>query len=201
MLMQEDFVAPKMSVGGSLRRSSWKAEAIRRGDLKISGPIPITEETPLTEEEEMEHARKLHTEPPSSFLTEHVLVPPTTVPQLQPKAEEQNVISGEDEAQQGEQEHIHELRRKSSSANLGRIDPRESSEVKEQSFPQKVSYSTSSPLPSIPRRSTVTDPKKRKGSLRNVIRKMFGRRSRETPQQEQGSVFKHGHHRSVRTID
>jgi hypothetical protein len=51
-------VATNMSVEADLQRSSWKAEAIRRGDLKISGPIPITEDMPLNEEEEQEFAEK-----------------------------------------------------------------------------------------------------------------------------------------------
>jgi hypothetical protein len=41
MLTREGFVATDMSAPTVLQRSSWKAEAIRKGNLKISGPIPI----------------------------------------------------------------------------------------------------------------------------------------------------------------
>src|SRR5690348_12790003 len=57
MLTREGFIAVDMSGQSLLRRSSWKAEAIRRGDLKISGPIPITEDMPLSEEEEKQFAQ------------------------------------------------------------------------------------------------------------------------------------------------
>ncbi|KAJ4366707.1 hypothetical protein N0V95_000035 [Ascochyta clinopodiicola] len=50
-----------MSAQGNLQRprsASWKVEAIRRGNLKISGPIPIEEDTPLNDEEEREFAER-----------------------------------------------------------------------------------------------------------------------------------------------
>jgi hypothetical protein len=58
MLQREGFVVADMSASTPLQRSSWKAEAIRRGNLKISGPIPITEDMPLNEEEEEEFAQR-----------------------------------------------------------------------------------------------------------------------------------------------
>lgn len=66
MITQADLVAPNMPGQAPLRRSSWKADAIRKGHLKISGPIPITEDVPLNDEEEKDFAEKQKLEDPLS---------------------------------------------------------------------------------------------------------------------------------------
>lgn len=192
MLTQEDFVAPKMSAG-TLQRSSWKAEAIRRGDLKISGPIPITEETPLTDDEGKDYGEKqlIDSEPQVA----EVSLPPSNPPPPPPAQSglhtgiTHTVPDQPDGTLSMEvQEEPHHLRHKVSSNSLRGMDE------KQETVPTPMAVY--SPLPSIQRSSTTVDPKKkRKGSLRNVIRKMFGRKNKDN---EGEAVSRHGHHRSVR---
>jgi hypothetical protein len=191
MLTQEDFAASTMSAGANLQRSSWKAEAIRRGDLKISGPFPITEETPLSIEEEKEYTEKLQaglqTASPDTTVSQP---PPPPAPPSLPQDTESGATQ-KAEVPSKEPENVHNLRHKTSLDGL-----RETSEM--QSTQPLPSDDRPSPLSTIPRSSTMaTGTKKRKGSIRNVFRKMFGRRSREKTLVEEDHIFKHGHHRSV----
>ncbi|KAF2272525.1 uncharacterized protein EI97DRAFT_208149 [Westerdykella ornata] len=197
MLIQDDFVGPKMNVDRHLQRSSWKAEAIRRGELKISGPIPITEETPLNEEEERQYAEKghldLHTSA-QSVDSDILGIQQAHTPSVQPVVTE-NVSpngTGDEGIAAEEQEPVHVLRHKVSRDSL-----RGTGELQARSSTQPLSYAASSPYAPLPRSSTTAAAKKKRGgSIRNVFRKMFGRRGREEQHEPSEPVIRHSHHRS-----
>jgi hypothetical protein len=184
MLTQDDFVVSNMGGESPLQRSSWKAEAIRKGNLKISGPIPITEETPLSEEEERQYAQKHNSDPldSSSQLSEpqpraNTLVDSRPGPDL---VEEMPHL----------QEEHHEFRPQSPSTEI-----RPTTETQRPLEP--VSRSVPSPFPSIPESTTKTPPKKqRKGGLRNALRKMFGKKGRDESQDDE-DISRRGHVHSV----
>lgn len=198
MLTHDDFVAPNMSGEGHLRPSSWKAEAIRRGDLKISGPFPIAEDTPLSEEEEREYAEKHSIDPlplPPDASSQPPQQPPPPPPQ--PSAQNGTVHPASDqvETQSQPREGDRELSQKTSTPTVG-----EKVEMQKRTSPEPVTHSSPSPFPSLPDSSTKSPPrKKRKSGLRNVFRKMFGRRSREDAREQETPLSRHGHHRSVGT--
>lgn len=184
-----------MSTGTNLQRSSWKAEAIRRGDLKISGPIPITEDTPLSIEEEKEYTGKLQAD--LNTVSPDTPISPAQPPPLPAPpsilADSELPVTDKAEVPSEEAENVHNLNHKRSSDGL-----RETSEMHRHSTQPLATEDRPTPLATIPRSSTAASGmKKRKGSIRNVFRKMFGRRSREKAQEEEAHVFKHGHHRSV----
>jgi hypothetical protein len=196
IMLAQDAVTPIPSGEDSLRRSSWKAEAIRRGNLKISGPFPITEETPLNEDEEKEYAEKGSLSPPPPPAMEdhpHPTQPPPSIPLANGTL---HPVSDEVEAQSQPSQDNRKLERKASSSAV-----RETRDTPKRSAPTPAPYSTPSPFPSIPESSTNGTPKrKRKSGLRNVFRKMFGRKSREaqsSAHDEEVPVSRHGHHRSV----
>jgi len=199
MLTQEDFVASNMSGEGSLHRSSWKAEAIRRGDLKISGPIPITEDMPLNEEEEQEYAEKNKSEtsplPQEPAVEEEQPQPqaPIHAPPPVPEGPHQEVNQVEERPQTREEQH--ELRHQKSVS-----PPRVTSETHRMTITEPISFNPPSPYPSRPESSAKTPPKKkRKSGLRNVFRKMFGKKSRdEEPDETPEPAHRgHSHHASV----
>lgn len=195
MLAQDDFVTPIMSGEGHLRRSSWKAEAIRRGDLKISGPFPINEDTPLSEEEEKEYAEKHQVDPPSLLpdAPSQPTQPPPPPPEPSNEHEPSPPVSDPVEAQSQKQEDNPEPEKKPLSNGV-----RATSAVPRRNSPEPVSYSSPSPFPSLQDSSARSTPKKkRKSGLRNVFRKMFGRRSRADSREDDGPMSRHGHHRSV----
>jgi len=183
MLAQEDFLAPNMSAESSLQRSSWKAEAIRRGDLKISGPIPITEDVPLNDFEEKEYAAKqaaLLQAPPQHSPPEHterLPDPPTVPPPPSPAVQEeapQHVSAQKDDPPHPLDSHV-ELPQSNPPVAM-----HEPVERHRRSATEPTLHSTPSPFQSIPETPTRSSTKKkRKSGLRNVFRKMFGRRSRD----------------------
>ncbi|KAH7132227.1 hypothetical protein B0J11DRAFT_220510 [Dendryphion nanum] len=204
MLTQEDFVAKNMSAERSLQRSSWKAEAIRRGDLKISGPFPITEETPLNDEEEMAYAEHTNSNSPTAIATKTTGEAPRPVTPTQKSHQRPSSIHDGNstlhptvesvEVQSATRDDEQDSSHKRSPAGV-----REMSETTQrQSSAEPVPYSTPSPFPSIPESSTKTTPqkKKRKSGLRNVFRKMFGKKSRDEPIQEDDSARRHTYHKS-----
>lgn len=203
MLTQEDFLAPNMSVEANLQRSSWKAEAIRRGDLKISGPIPITEDMPLNEEEEQEYAEKNKTE--LSPLPQDTAVEKDEPQQPQapsnaplPVSEESHQNDNQVEERPQTREGQHEIRHRKSASPL-----RETSEMHRRTITEPISYSTPSPYPTRPDSSAKSTPKKkRKSGLRHVFRKMFGKKSRdESLNEEPGPIHRgHSHHASVSAL-
>jgi hypothetical protein len=184
MLTQDDFVVSNMGGERPLQRSSWKAEAIRKGNLKISGPIPITEETPLSEEEERQYAHSHNVDPLSQS--------------SQPSEPQSRTIALDDprpapdavEATPQLQEEHHELRPQSRPTDL-----RPTTET--QRPVEHVSRSVPSPFPSIPDSTTQTPPKKkRKSGLRNALRKMFSKRGRDESREDE-DTSQRGHVHSV----
>jgi hypothetical protein len=199
MLTQEDLVAPKMSAEGTLQRSSWKAEAIRRGDLKISGPFPITEVLPLNENEEKAYAEKTQIEsvvqPAEPSPTSNPPPPLPVLPASEVAIPRSEMANADAPAATEEAEVNHMLKHKVSSDSL-----RPKGEVQATNPPPMATYSSPTPFSAVPRTSTIADSKKkRKGSLRNVFRKMFGKKAREDNAGD--VVSRHSHHRSVRTHD
>jgi hypothetical protein len=201
MLTQDDFMAPSMGGERPLRRSSWKAEAIRRGNLKISGPIPITEDVPLNDEEEKQHAQ-------THSLNTSLPVPDASSPHPAQLSSPPDPLSNHNESgavhslptqlagQSRFKEDTQALEHKSPSP-----DPKDNG-IRGESTPEPATHSPSpfSSMPNTPSKSTPK--KKRKSGLRNVIRMIFGRSSREiaeparqqeTPTARQG----HNHHQSV----
>ncbi|KAF2686721.1 hypothetical protein K458DRAFT_402285 [Lentithecium fluviatile CBS 122367] len=188
-----------MSGEANLQRSSWKAEAIRRGDLKISGPIPITEDMPLNEEEEQEYAEKQKGE--LSPLPQDLTV--ENEPPQQPQApshapppvpEEHTQTTEQVEERPPTRQEQHEAPQKKSPSPI-----RVTSETQRRTTMEPISYSTPSPYPNRPDSSAKSTPKKkRKSGLRHVFRKMFGKKHRdEAPDDEPEPVHRgHSHHAS-----
>jgi hypothetical protein len=199
MLTQEDFVASNMSAEANLHRSSWKAEAIRRGDLKISGPIPITEDMPLNEEEEHEYAKKTGSEtsplPQESTVEEEQFRPQVPAHAPPPVLEELRQEANQVEERPQTREEQHELRQQKSAS-----PPRATSDSHRRTITEPISYSTPSPYPSRPDSSAkTTSKKKRKSGLRHVFRKMFGKKSKDEELDEapEPAHRGHSHHSSV----
>ncbi|KAF2014893.1 hypothetical protein BU24DRAFT_223260 [Aaosphaeria arxii CBS 175.79] len=214
MLTNDGFVASNMSGEGSLQRSSWKADAIRRGDLKISGPIPITEETPLSEDEEREfaEAHKAKESPPSndvlpkSPLPQQAIAEPRVHPNPQPSVHNESLHATISDLGDG---HASTLQTHNSNSNelpeqrTTPISGRGTSNAQRQSSVEPTYYSTPSPFPSIPGETSpkmTAAKKKRKSGLRNVFRKMFGRKSRDEhdhiEEEEEDTSRRHTYHRS-----
>lgn len=196
MLAQDDFVAPNMSRETPLRRSSWKAEAIRRGDLKISGPFPITDDTPLNEDEEREYAQKHSIEqpPPLPGAPTQQILQPLPQPQASVRGESLHTTSDrEEERIQPHEEHPESQPKESSTTIL------KATNIHTTSTPEPTPNDSPSLFPSVRESTTKWPSKKRqKSGLRNVLRKLFGRRSRsQEPIEERDKSLKHGHTRSV----
>ena len=165
---------------GNLQRSSWKAEAIRRGDLKISGPIPITEDLPLNEEEEEEFEKRGTLSPIMSKDTPASSAQnpsdPVQAPTPSPPAVQVEPIP-EAPSQTDEITHGQPIHRASPPAQLS-VPMQASPERHRRSATEPMPIS--SPIPPPPETPTQTSTrKKRKSGIRNVFRKMFGRKSRD----------------------
>ncbi|KAI8942994.1 hypothetical protein NX059_001032 [Plenodomus lindquistii] len=204
---REGFVVANMSAPPSLQRSSWKAEAIRRGNLKISGPMPITEDMPLNEEEEKEFAEKVELDSPlqAHHVTEEQLHRPQTPPQpsqpppsvsVQASASRSNPVDGQ--SQQPED----------ALARPPTGSPPKMRQVVEDAQRQSVVPSIPMTSPSPYRATPDSTPssmqkKKRKSGLRGVFRKMFGRKGRDDNEigEDHAAHRGHSYHHSVsRTI-
>lgn len=181
MLTHDDSITPNMSVETNpLRRSSWKAEAIRRGDLKISGPIPITEEMPLNEEEEREFEKHgtLSPSPPQDDPvvppTQHFPDPPQVPPPAPPVAP---LLSQSPTSVLPEEQPEDNTEHRTSPPSQLSVPMQTTPERHRRSATEPISIA--SPLPPSPETPTrASTRKKRKSGLRNVFRKMFGRKSR-----------------------
>ena len=175
---QETALVP--TVSGQLERSSSKAEAIRRGDLKISGPIP------LTGEEEQDLAKRNTDSTPQrtdSTSTRNLL-------------HKKSINAGSHNADPVEttselQESPSGLRHKRSSTGILDL-----SEIQRHtSLDLLASHNSPSPFASASDSSAKMIPKKKRSGLRNVFRKIFGKRSKEEVKRD--SAQKHGYHHSV----
>jgi hypothetical protein len=204
MLTREGFVAADMSAQTSLQRSSWKAEAIRRGDLKISGPIPITEHVPLNDEEEKEYAESGGLDrflQPQDALEEQIVRPATPPQASQPPPsvppQAFALRSNPVEEQPHPQEDLPESHPSVSPPVIRHVDA-----VQRESVIQPSSYMSPTPLRSTPESTTKAAQKKRKSGLRGVFRKMFGRKSRDEHENQEGEASKRGHsyHHSVSCV-
>lgn len=199
MLTREDFVAPKMSGETNLQRSSWKAEAIRRGDLKISGPIPITEDVPLNEEEENEYAERKRLElaplPQNSAVDREQLQPPPAPVHAPPPVPEAQRDAGQPTDVELEKREEPQKPPPPNSPSPQRVP----SETHRRTVTEPIAYSTPSPFSNRPDSSVKTTPKKkRKSGLRHVFRKMFGKKAKgEEADEEPHPVHRgHSHHSS-----
>jgi hypothetical protein len=199
MLTREGFVATDMSAPTILQRSSWKAEAIRKGNLKISGPIPIMEDTPLNEEEEKEFAETGALQSPSQpsepqdeldTLDARPQTPPQTellVPSI-PLAQRASLTSHPVDDQDI-------LPQRTLSKSPPR--PRQVPEIARESIVESTSHSQNGFRATPESASKASEKqKKRKSGLRNVFRKMFGRKDKDVIEEEPVQRG-HNYHRSV----
>lgn len=197
MLQREGFVVADMSAPTQLQRSSWKAEAIRRGNLKISGPMPITEDMPLNEEEEKEFAERggLNSSLQTHDVPEEQVHRPETPPQpsqpppsipVQASALRSNPV----QAQSPQPEDS--LARPPTRSPPGMRQVVE--DVQRQSAVQSIPLASPSPYRATPDGTTTsTQKKKRKSGLRGVFRKMFGRKSRDEGEIGEDDAVHRGH--------
>jgi hypothetical protein len=205
MLQREGFVVADMSASTPLQRSSWKAEAIRRGNLKISGPIPITEDMPLNEEEEEEFAQRGALDgslQPQDAQEQQRKRPETPPGPTQPPPNVSEYVSALRsnpvvEHPQHEEE-VHERQPSRSPPKMRQVN-----EVQRESIIQPNARLSQTPFRSTPEStSKAAMKKKRKSGLRNVFRKMFGRKGRDEAedQEEEPTHRGHSYHRSVRNL-
>ncbi|EUC33270.1 hypothetical protein COCCADRAFT_36938 [Bipolaris zeicola 26-R-13] len=191
-------MSPSAPSPALLRRASWKAEAIRRGNLKISGPIPITEDMPLNDEEEKRFAENgTLSDPPQlpvapleeqrqqSATPPRPAHPAPAVPD-HPMPLRSNLVA--DQPQQEEEPRDHAPLR--SPRNLQPI----SIVQRDSMVPSSIAPSPS-PFRSTPESAAAkATQRKRKSGLRNVFRKMFGKKTAEPEhQQQQDETTRRGH--------
>lgn len=232
MHLRENSVAVKMSVQGGLQRprsASWKVEAIRRGDLKISGPIPIEEDTPLSDEEERQFAERHGEKRPEDTL-EVVAAPQHTIRQvpnsqgtLRPEdgTEEiamKTVSQDQDYARQELELHDQHPARSPLRSPLGMHPTEGFVATQRESVFQPRSHTPPTPLRATPESTSQSNmtanakKQKRKSGIRGVFRKMFGRKdsrgeSRERSQErnaehnEERTCRGHSYHHSVCDAD
>jgi hypothetical protein len=166
-----------MSAPGNLQRSSWKVEAIRRGTLKISKPIPIDEDTPLTTEaEEQDLANKSS---PDQVVQD---------PSLHHAISTDDAVSDQPA-----------LRQDTTDMPSSRSPP--GARPVDDMYRDSVVPQSPTPFRETPEStSTAAMKRKRKSGLRNVFRKMFGRKDRdELPEvNEEPARRGHSYHHSVR---
>lgn len=228
MHLRDDSVAVKMSVQGGLQRprsASWKVEAIRRGDLKISGPIPIEEDTPLSDEEERDFAVRhgdkrqedaFDVPTPSQHTTRQV---PNSQATLRPEDGTGEIAmktasQDQDHARQELELHDHHPARSPLRSPLG-MHPTNSyvASQRESVFQPTLhtpptSFRATPEITSHPNMTTSAKKQKRKSGIRGVFRKMFGRkdsrgesqeRSQERNVERKGAPARRGHsyHHSV----
>jgi hypothetical protein len=208
MLQREGFVVADMSASAPspslLRRSSWKAEAIRKGNLKISGPIPITEDMPLNDEEEKKFAENGTlmevSQPPDTPLQEQhpgSVTPSRPAPSTpavpeHPMPLRSNLVG--EQSQQEEEVRDHPPVR--SPHNLQPVNV-----VQRDSVIPRSALASPTPFRSTPESAAAkATQKKRKSGLRGVFRKMFGKKTAEPEhQQQRDETARRGHsyHSSV----
>jgi hypothetical protein len=208
MLQREGFVVADMSAStpspSPLQRSSWKAEAIRRGNLKISGPIPITEDVPLNEEEEKEYAengaldRTLQPQDAPDERYERPQTPPRPLQPPPPVPEQHMSALRSNPVGEQSQRNSAIPERPLSSRSPPRA--RQLDEVHRESVVPSTSIASPTPFRSTPESaSKAAQKKKRKSGLRNVFRKMFGRKGpdRADDLEEEQMHRGHSYHHSV----
>lgn len=219
MHRRETSIALKMSVTGNLQRprsASWKVEAIRRGDLKISGPIPIEEDTPLSDEEEREFAERQGEKGPDDDQdtpapTQHTI---RQVPNSQATLRQGNVTEDlamkttshdQDFVRQEAELHDQHPARSPLKSPLGMHPTDGMLAGHRESVFQPRSHTPPTPFRATPESTTNSNAnanakkQKRKSGIRGVFRKMFGRKDREESQERSEEPVRRGHsyHHSV----
>jgi len=187
----------------SLPRSSWKAEAIRRGELKISGPLPITEETPLTAEEQGDFENKagfdvsLQTQEASG---EQLRQPETPLrPQPRPPSLAVQASALRSNPVEGPLPQPDNLFSPPPSKYPSTVQ-QEAEHVQRESIVRSVSLITPSPFgPTSDGTLMAAQKKRRRSGLRGVFRKMFGRKARDGHAVGEDDAVHRGHsyHHSV----
>jgi hypothetical protein len=197
MLTREGFVAVDMSGQRNLQRSSWKAEAIRKGNLKISGPFPIMEDTPLNEAEEKEFEETGALQSPSQPQDELEQLDsrPQTPPQPQhapPNVPLEPASLTSHPIDEQVQRHVQEQQPSRSPPRSRQVE-----EIARESVIEPRPH-TPTPFRSTPESTTKSSQKKkRKSGLRNVFRKMFGRKDKGSIEEEAEPRRGHSYHHSV----
>lgn len=215
MHLRENSVAVKMSVQGGLQRprsASWKIEAIRRGDLKISGPIPIEEDTPLSDEEEREFAEREIQDIPAP--SQHTIrqVPNSQATLRQEDATEEIAMKtasqDQDFARQELELHDQHPARSPMRSPLGMHPTDGMFAGQRESVVQPRSHTPPTPFRATPEstansNTAAAKKQKRKSGIRGVIRKMFGRKDRAESEERNGERNEetarrgHSYHHSV----
>ena len=223
MHLRENSFAVKMSVQGNSQRprsASWKVEAIRRGDLKISGPIPINEDTPLNDDEEKEFAERRGEKRVDEALD--VPAPPQHTIQQVPNSEaalrQEDATEGiatkttshdQDFARQELELHDQHPARSPLRSPLGMHPTDGMLAAQRESVFQQRPHTPPTPFRATPEstshsNATINAKKqKRKSGIRGVFRKMFGRKDREESQErhvernEESAHRGHSYHHSV----
>ncbi|EAT81857.2 hypothetical protein SNOG_10463 [Parastagonospora nodorum SN15] len=189
-----------MNGPNSLQRSSWKAEAIRKGNLKISGPIPIMEDTPLNEDEEKEFAETGALSPSHPQDQDgQPDIRPQTPPQPGHAPPSVPIDRGSLTSHPVDEE-VQEVLQARQSRSPPR--PRQVTEMARESViePTTPSRNTFRATPDSTTKSAQK--KKRKSGLRSVFRKMFGRKDRDEPEEEETMHRGHSyHHSTARTVE
>ncbi len=223
MHMREDSVAVTMSVQTNMQRprsASWKVEAIRRGDLKISGPIPIEEDTPLSDEEEREYAER-HNEKRAEDTLDVPIPPQHTIRQvpnsqgtLRPEDGQQEIVTKTPSQDQDFARQELELRdqhpaRSPLRSPLGMHPTDGTAAGQRESIVEQRSHTPPTPFRATPESTSTSSAalnakkQKRKSGIRGVFRKMFGRKEREESQEravervEEPARRGHSYHHSV----
>ncbi|KAF2126886.1 hypothetical protein P153DRAFT_388206 [Dothidotthia symphoricarpi CBS 119687] len=190
-----------MTGQNGLHRSSWKVEAIRRGDMKISGPMPIEEDTRLNGEGEMELAGRreldLHSQPQDVPAQQNQRSQsPLQSSQPPTKVSKDSILRDPEhaEGQLPQRENVRMQQLPISPLRMHQVNA-----TPYESIVQSTPPTTPTPFRGTPESMTKAAQKKnRKSGLRNVFRKILGRKDREkVEEQQEGNVHRgHNYHSS-----
>lgn len=195
MSHQRSFTAP-LPGGRPLQRSSWKAEAIRKGQLKISGPIP------WADDELDEQVNKRHTD---LFLPQHKESSSLDDAHDRDGAEqsaagrsfESIANSGAQQQQQQQQQQPPERPQRPVSMGISTLNGTQMSQMSQRHVSPNPTASYDGPDPYLSggadSPNNTSPKKKRRSGLRNVFRKMFGRRSKDGFEQQQQQQHQQQH--------
>jgi hypothetical protein len=195
MLTREGFVAADMSGHSNLQRSSWKAEAIRKGNLKISGPIPIMEDTPLNEDEEKEFAETGALSPQPQDELDQQESRPQTPPQPEHAPPSIPIDRGSLTSHPMDDDLVQEVLQERQSRSPPRL--RQVVEMARESAIEPTTPSRNGFRATPESTSKSAQKTKRKSGLRGVFRKMFGRKSKDDSKEEDTTRRGHSYHHSV----
>lgn len=181
------------SLGSGLRgRSSLKAAAIRRGEIKISAPVPLPEQEEIVAIDQPETERVETTQRDTAASEQ-------TRPQATPK----NALDeGDTSHKQQKPFEVHtaspSVVRNTHDSSVSRTT---TPKIKGGSADMAQSYGTTSPftsstIASTPSKSTPIK-RRKSASIKDVFRKMLGRKPKA---QERSPQSRHGYNQSVRRL-